>query len=332
MPAQPQWGWSGVVPRRVVGALATKLEEVVHLLPDRRTPDEQIIGELNDFSVRFLSDLVQDEYGPTRAERASALEELIGSIDQVVLALADLNDVDSRKLSALLRNLPEAFDKPILDRFDEFEAEKRALESIALAAAELNERSPSPGDRIGLGGVKRLLAASERAARLVLALDTTSDCNLVFGSAPRITEVSGRDDDLARRVDAIRRLLSRLRSEFDRLSLVKGPDTRVSLPILVAGLCNLWERETGQTVTVNPYRKTEYDGSPQSEAGAFVALAVAALAPTKLDLAALMEETGREAPPHLKSQLHWSPQAVHSAMRGYIEARRRKSVLGRQGS
>ena len=82
-----------MVPRSAANMPASDLMEVVRLLPSRKSADEQIILELNDLGVRFLSQLVQDEYGPTRAERAAALAELIGSVEQVVLTIDALSNV-----------------------------------------------------------------------------------------------------------------------------------------------------------------------------------------------------------------------------------------------
>jgi hypothetical protein len=126
----------------------------------------------------------------------------------------------------------------------------------------------------------------------------------------------------------IHRLEDTLRRELNRLFRLKGPDPRTSLPLLVARLCDLWARETGRRVTVNPFNKSEYAGVPQSQAGVFVCEVVETLKPASPAVKKLLQCSGRTSPPRLKSQPNCGPQAVHSAMRLYIRAR--NSILAEQ--
>ncbi len=160
-------------------------------------------------------------------------------------------------------------------------------------------------------------------------LDTTTDGELFFQWTTRDALQDDGGGDAAAAIDGpIRRLEDRLRRELNRLSRLKGPDSRISLPFFVARLCDLWARETGRRVTVNPFKKTHYAGIPQSEAGAFVCEVVETLKPTLPALKRLMRFCGRTSQPRLKSQLNYSPRAIHSAMRLYIKAR--DSNLARQ--
>lgn len=84
---------------------ASELTEVVRLLPSRRSADEQIMLELKECGTAVLGNLVQDEYGPTRAERAAALKDLIGSVEGVSLAIDALNDVARKILNVELVRL-----------------------------------------------------------------------------------------------------------------------------------------------------------------------------------------------------------------------------------
>ena len=76
-PASPQWGWSGVQIIRSGAIPRAKLEQIVGRLPHRKSSIERLVAELREYGARFCSDLAQDEYGPTRAERAAALKEAL---------------------------------------------------------------------------------------------------------------------------------------------------------------------------------------------------------------------------------------------------------------
>jgi hypothetical protein len=49
-----------------------------------------------------------------------------------------------------------------------------------------------------------------------------------------------------------------------------GPKSRPSLHLFVLSLCSLYKQITGKQATHNPHDKTEYTGTPRSEAGRFV--------------------------------------------------------------
>ena len=70
LPASPQRGWSGAQILRDGREPRAKLEEIVERLPHRQSSIAHLVGELCEYGARFRSDLAQDEYGPTRAERA----------------------------------------------------------------------------------------------------------------------------------------------------------------------------------------------------------------------------------------------------------------------
>lgn len=321
-PAKPQWGWSGVHVRGAATAQVAGLRAIIRQLPSRRSSIESIVTEVREYGDRFLGDLIQDEYGPTRAERAAALRELINAVDQARAAIDLLGEALRRSVSDALAIDFEAVDDPPADRFTELEAEKQALQALAWAASEARERLRAGELGSDLGSIDRLHGVCERAAIMLQSLDTTTDINLEICSlALRRPEQGDRPNDPLQFVGArIQSLALRLREELGRVSASKGPDPRISLPLLVAKLCDLWTRETGLLVTVNPYLKTEYKGAPQSEAGKFVFKVVAALAPEPSNLVTLMQELGRATSPQVKSRLHLSPAAVHSAMRLYIKA------------
>jgi hypothetical protein len=330
--ATPLWAWSGVVCRETVGAPPSKLAEILDLLPCRLSSVAQIIRALQNLGHRFFDDLTQVEYGPTRAERRAGLSALIESIDHVKATLSALSPAARRRLSEALASFPEAGPKPPLYGLAAFDAEKQALETLSLAADDVGRGWPSHRDPRDFQSIDRLSATCEGAMTLSQSLDTTTDIDLALRPAPRSVEAeASNDDDLARLGAAIGRLKIRLKAELVRLSSIKGPDARISLLNLVAGLWALWVRETRRPVTVNPNRMTAYAGAPQSEAGVFIAKAVEALAPTAFTLEARMRAVGRPSAPYLKSQLNWSSQAVHSTMRLIQRRHRDAEAAGKRG-
>jgi hypothetical protein len=326
-PAEPQWGWSGVHALREATSCVEELREIVGELPSRRSSTESIVAELREYGDRFLGDLIQDEFGPTRAERAAALRELITAVEELRSAVDSLSPAARQSVAHALAIDFEAADSPV-DCFKEFEAEKEALEALAWAASDAREPLPPGEPGSDHDSIDRLHGVSERAALMLRSLDTTTDFNLLICSLAlgRPQQADLANDEFELVGARIRRLALRLSEELGRLSSSKGPEPRVSLPLLVARLCDLWTRETGRRVTVNPYVRGEYKGAPRSEAGKFVSRVVEALAPEEARLETLMRESGRAAFPPLKSRLHWNAGAVHSAMRLYVKAQDSKAI------
>jgi hypothetical protein len=196
--------------------------------------------------------------------------------------------------------MPRTVVRAAVDPFARFEADKLAVEELSLAAIEASRGPRSGGGSKDLDAIAALQSFAQRAYLLLQSLDTTAEGDLIFQlPSTRSPESDGRGDALAAVDSATRRLAGELRRELDRLSCVRGPDPRLSLPFLVAKLCDLWERETGSAVTVNPYEKTAYTGAPQSEAGAFVCRVVETLQPTLSEISDRMNWSGRASAPKL---------------------------------
>ena len=314
------------------------------MLAPHRSPDDQILVELRDLGSRFLANFLQDEYGPTRAEVAASIRVLIGTTEEVVLAIRALR-ADARKtLSAALGALANVSGNSPPESFYNFEAEKRAMETLLAAATDVSLASPTSAGP-DFEAIKRLQRQLSLTTAQLHSLDTTCDTDLSLLFTPKIAGADLPGDDLAHMASATDGLLVRLRRKLDLLSAEKGPNSKTSLPLLVFGLCRFWERETGRPVTANPYKKTKYYGAPQSEAGKFVAAAVAALTPASERLEALMEKMGRKSSPFLepslmeetaqkfspflKSQLNCSPQTIQNVMQEYVRARRATATKGR---
>jgi hypothetical protein len=307
-PVSPQWRWSGVQILRSGRIPKAKLQQIVERLPHRKSSVERLVTELREYGARFRSDLAQDEYGPTRAERAAALKEALEPLEQARSAIEDLGSTARQGLEEALTATRATNDYASADPLDRFEADKRTPERLWLAAIETSQHLQSCGSSTDSEAVRRLGSLAQQAYLRLQDLDTTTDGELLMQWT---TREGSRDDgrgDASGAIDGpIHRLEDRLRRELNRLSRLKGPDSRTSLPLFVARLCDLWERETGLPATVNPYEKTQYRGLPQSEAGAFVREVVEALKPELSEQRELMGFSGRASAPRLKSQLDSSP-------------------------
>ncbi len=270
----------------------------------------------------FAATSLRTSTAPTRAERAAALKEALEPLEQARSAIEDLGSTARRGLEEALTATRATNDYASADPLDRFEADKRSPEELWLAAIEASQDLQSCGGSTDLEAVTRLGSLAQQAYLRLQGLDTTTDGELLMQWTTReASRDDGRGDGSGAVDSPIHRLEDRLRRELNRLSRLKGPDFRTSLPLFVARLCDLWARETGRRVTVNPFKKTHYTGVPQSEAGAFVCEVVELLKPMTPELGERMRFSGRASPPHLKSQLGCSPTAIHSAMRLYIEAR-----------
>jgi hypothetical protein len=322
LPARAQTGWSGVQILRADLAPRAELEQIVGRLPHRKSSIERLVAELREYGARFRSDLAQDEYGPTRAERAAALKEALEPLEQVRSAIEHLGSTARQGLEEALTATRATNDYASVDPFDRFEADKRSPEELWLAAIEASQHLQSCGGSTDLEAVTRLGSLAQQAYLRLQSLDTTTDGDLLMQWTTReASRDDGRGEAFGALDGPIHRLADRLRRELNRLSRLKGPDSRMSLPLFVERLCDLWARETGRRVTVNPFKKTHYTGIPQSDVGAFVCDVVELLKPMTSELGERMRLSGRASPPHLKSQLGCSPTAIHSAMRLYLEGR-----------
>src|SRR5271170_278899 len=77
----PRWNWSGVQVIDFRGRSQMDLRLVAKLLPQRQSSIDEIVARLREMRGRYHRYLSQDEFGPTRAERAQALKVLIQQVD-----------------------------------------------------------------------------------------------------------------------------------------------------------------------------------------------------------------------------------------------------------
>ena len=59
------------------------LEQILSLLPTQLLTSEEVKAQILDLGARYHRHLHQDEFGPTRAERMSALRTVLGQLEQL---------------------------------------------------------------------------------------------------------------------------------------------------------------------------------------------------------------------------------------------------------
>ncbi len=139
-----------------------KLREIVGRLPHRKSSIERLVAELRKYGVRFRSNLIQDEFGPTRAERAAALREALQALEQARSAIEALS---SKARQVLAEALTLAANHcAAVDPLARFEADKRALEGLWLAAMEASQHLRSVDSSTDLGAIERLGLLAQQAS------------------------------------------------------------------------------------------------------------------------------------------------------------------------
>jgi hypothetical protein len=71
--ATPRWDWSGAQMQRSPPLTDDKLTQIIKLLPTQLLAAKEIKAKIQMLGAKYHRYLHQDEFGPTRAERMSAL-------------------------------------------------------------------------------------------------------------------------------------------------------------------------------------------------------------------------------------------------------------------
>jgi hypothetical protein len=111
-----------------------KLRQIVGRLPERKSSIECLVAELREYGARFRNDLLQDELGPTPAERAAARKEALQALKEAQSAMEGLRSNASQVLANA--STLATGDYAAADSAARFEAAKRAPEWLWLAAME----------------------------------------------------------------------------------------------------------------------------------------------------------------------------------------------------
>jgi hypothetical protein len=88
--AVAQWGWSGVEELRTPALPDDKVTQALALLPKQLSPIEEIKIKIQTLGAKYHRYLHQDEFGPTRAQRMSALRLILGTLEQLDTLLLGL--------------------------------------------------------------------------------------------------------------------------------------------------------------------------------------------------------------------------------------------------
>jgi hypothetical protein len=321
--AVPRWGWSGVCKKLPFELSETVLQSLVNLLPSRTSSFENFGAELRQMAAAYLRDLHQDEFGPTRAERAQALKAVIEQLDAL---WPEVEGLAPRPRSLLGEELSACWSPAGLfeiNPLNSHTADKDAIEAIATAAANLRHDLSRAGRTDEADALNRLCSTAGRAALLLSILDSTTDGDVILAArSTDSTPVENPADTFAVLGEQMQRLRLRLKRELVRLKRIKGTEPRVSFDLLVSRICDLWFRETGQPVTANPYHHDEYKSRPQSEAGRFVCEVVEALQPSAAWIAGYEALATQRRALMVTSPRGCRDRAVHTAMRAYVAAQK----------
>jgi hypothetical protein len=318
--ARARWGFDGIAEIVAPRWAQEDLEAVARLLPKCCRPIEVIVADFLDIGGHYHRYLHQDEFGPTRAERMAALREILGSLDSL---LALLKDLPSDLRSALLESQSDyAAQPPAIDLFESYLGGRTVIEALSEAAMDFGRALARTGKAAEAALVANIRDTAETTLFLLRALDFATETEVVIGagSAVRLSVQAEAADPFASVIGKLDHLRCRFEAALSSLERRKGPEARLSLSLLVWQLCDLWWRETGKPVTVNPVQQGAYTGRPQSAAGRFVSAAVEALQPPPSWIKE-HEAVGAQVRARSITGLPgWRAQAVHSAMRAYIAA------------
>jgi hypothetical protein len=133
-----------------------------------------------------------------------------------------------------------------------------------------DEEGPSRAEQNA--ALKKLSASPDELEPILAKLDYATQARLVhvLWTHP-LTKYRG---DVTR-LDQIARDAPELVLNCAKLALAAGKkrggsSPRKTLPLIIRWLASIYEETTGREFTHNPYNKTEYMGTPQSDAGRFV--------------------------------------------------------------
>jgi hypothetical protein len=327
-----RWGWTRINEKVAVAIDESAFSSLITHLPGHKSSVDAMRAELIGMSADCRSHLLQDELGPTRADRALALEIAIAKLDALRSRLRSLNlsmrSLLSDEVSAF-RSPPEQLETDFAKLYD---ADKIFVETIAEVSANLARSQSRAGRMREANQLGSLACAAQEAAWHVFQLDDTTDIDvaLVFRAKDLSPEAASRELPGSPE-SRVRRLSRRYESELLRLREIKGAESRLSFELLAARLCDLYSRQTAQAVTANPFEKTDYKGYPQTKAGRFVFEAMELLMPAEgwnsdyiPHYAPISARLLANPADYRKQAAHTAlrERAVHTAMRGYVTAKR----------
>ena len=308
----PRWDWSGVDQLITPTISDGDMARILGSLPACRSTPEEIKSKIQALGARYHRYLHQDEFGPTRAERMSALRAM-----QICVELLD----------SLIVNLPQHLALELTTTEPDQSLSFRMLRSWTIlrgwtmeqiheaASTELAWRhSLHSADDLHM--LEEICTRAGAAIEVVSLLDTGSEGEL-FDDAVR-TGVLFKNN-VSSIIDApLFALKTQVGLTLDRLTKQGGPERQISLSWLVWEACDLWTRETGEPVTNSAVRNGDYTGSPESPAGRFVLAVVEALQPSESWMAQHLRVDAAVRALKVAAWPAYRPRMVHFAMRDYV--------------
>lgn len=281
---EPPWGWSGIGDSADLSSLRDQVAAAVDLMPTMLLDRKEIVAKVLDLGAQFHRNLHQDEFGLTRADRVAAMTALSKSIDGLFERLAKLSVVEKELIGAApapfaLSDIAAGPDPGEIVR----EATGCILFVYETARACLNmARVTAPGS---VKPFEQLIDAANATQAFVNMLDTTSEFEIMVTAIPaaadgdRVERPMNEGGALGIACTRISRLRFRVDATRAALSKQKGPEVRVSLPVLVGQLADVWGEATGQIATSSGVSDYKYTAVPQSPAGRFIVAAIEAVRP-----------------------------------------------------
>jgi len=314
-----RWGWSGVEELRLPWVSDEILQRIVSLLPARVSTVEEIGFTIIEFGARYHRNLHQDEFGPTRADRMSALRTMLIRVEL---------------LDSLIVGLPQHLALELSYRSTEPDPSPsfRILRSWTIlrgwtigeihraANTELAVRhSLYSADDLYL--LEEICTRASATIEVMCLLDTSTDGELFVDtvSTGLLIVKNARGVDVFSIIEApLYALKVQIGLTLDRLEQKGGPERQISLSWLVWETCDLWTRETGQPVTNSAIREGGYTSRPQSPAGQFVLAVVEALQPPGCWIAEKLPRDASVRARKFAASSDGQARSVYSAMRDYV--------------
>jgi hypothetical protein len=267
--ARPTWNWTGVAPLAFEGRDVRLRGLVAKQLPVTKSSQDEIVAYLVDLGARLERWLHQDEFGPTRRQRAAAVNALIRAIQTLQAHFANSPSSLKTQFDAILR--------------DGNNLSNTVLEALFEAAVDLEHSLKGVHAlKFHLAWASRLRDCVESLMTLSQVVDTNTDSEIFQTAAVRNFEVLSRIGTDFKFADAERWLNDYrcvLWNTLQTLNACRGPDERVSIKLVVEQLCELWERETESRVTAHGIEDGAYTSRPVTAAGRFVVAAAEAILP-----------------------------------------------------
>ena len=200
----PRWEWSGVQAIDFRGRSKIDLRRIAKLLPQRQSSIDKIVARLREMRGRYHRYLWQDEFGPTRADRAQALKVLVEKMEalraEIDCLSPQLRGLLAEELLAIWSPTP-SFDS---DPVDSHAADRGAIEAFAAATATMRQDLLRAGAVDQADALDKLCSAAETAAMFLTNLDSTTDSDVVIHA--RSTDLAPVSDD----ADAVSFLIERI--------------------------------------------------------------------------------------------------------------------------